>query len=113
MTFGAFIRSKRKATGRTQTRLANEAGITPPYICQIENEQAPAPSEGIVRRLAQALLIDETELINLANESRPPKQARKEPKVRGRDPEPTRLKKQANLERARAIYAQMRREGIA
>lgn len=117
VVFGAFIQQKREAMGITQTRLANEVGITPPYISQIETEYAPPPSESVVRRIAQILGEDENQLLNLANESHPANQIRKEPKirarVRGRDPEPTRLKKQANLERARAIYAQMRREGIA
>lgn len=48
--FGAFLGRKRQEQGLTQTALARAAGISRPYLTQIENGQR-MPSEDVVQKL--------------------------------------------------------------
>lgn len=53
-TNGASVATIRKALGMRQGALAASAGISTPYLCQIEKgERQPAPD--VVRRLADEL----------------------------------------------------------
>jgi transcriptional regulator with XRE-family HTH domain len=47
-------------------------GITSQYLSNIERGYSPPPSPDIVRRIAQALRLDESQMLTLAEASRPP-----------------------------------------
>lgn len=64
MKFGAHVRKVRESKGISQVTLATQAGVSQSYICKIELESNyPAPSENCIRRIAQALNVNENELI--------------------------------------------------
>lgn len=76
MSFGAFIRSERLNRGIAQKVLAGQVGIAPDHLGKIERGKYPPPSPDTVRRIAQALKLDEGQMLTLADESRPPARER-------------------------------------
>lgn len=54
-TFGEVLREKRRASGVSQRRLAELAGVDFSYISKLENDRLPAPSAETVVRLANAI----------------------------------------------------------
>ena len=61
LSFGEFIRQKRKERKMVGRELAAEAGITTEYLCEIENGKKVAVSEGIMEKMIQALGLTEKE----------------------------------------------------
>jgi transcriptional regulator with XRE-family HTH domain len=60
-TFGAFIIQKRKEKEMSGRQLAQAAGITPEYMCEIEKGRKSAVSAEIMDRLILALLLSQEE----------------------------------------------------
>lgn len=64
---GSRIRERRKALGLTQRQLADRVGIDFTYLSKIENDVMPySPSTKALKRFADALQVDELELLQLA-----------------------------------------------
>ena len=55
MTFGERVKELRKARGVSQRELARRVGIDFTYRSTIENDRMEPPSEGTIRRIAEAL----------------------------------------------------------
>ena len=55
MTFGERVKELRKAQGVSQRELARRVGIDFTYLSKIENDRMEPPSEGTIRRIAEAL----------------------------------------------------------
>jgi transcriptional regulator with XRE-family HTH domain len=60
---GAVVRRLRRREGLTQVRLAQRAGIDQGYLSQLESGKRANPSAVIVKRLARALGLRVTELL--------------------------------------------------
>ena len=67
--FGQRIRELRKARGMSQKELAAKASIDFTYLSKIENARRLPPRERVIRAMAQALQIDERELMTLAGKT--------------------------------------------
>lgn len=75
MTFGKQVRRLRQGKGWTLRDLAAKVGVGFTYLSRVENERlsyGDYPSDALIHRLADALDVDETELLLLAK--RIPKQ---------------------------------------
>ncbi len=69
MTFGERVRALRRAKGLTLRRLAAEVGVGFTYLSRVETGRmtyGDYPSEGLIRKLAEALDADENQLLVLA-----------------------------------------------
>jgi len=69
-TFGQRIRELRQAKKWTLRQLAPKVGVGFTYLSKVENEKldfGDYPSEALIHRLAEALDVDEDELLILAN----------------------------------------------
>jgi transcriptional regulator with XRE-family HTH domain len=67
-SFGERIRQLRKAKGLTQRELGDVVGVDFSYLSKIENDNLEhTPSVRTLVKLAEALDVDELELMNLAN----------------------------------------------
>lgn len=64
--FGQRVRELRKARGMSQKQLAAKASIDFTYLSKIENAHRLPPRERVITAMAQALQIDEGELMTLA-----------------------------------------------
>lgn len=58
-----MVKRLREAKGFTQADLAKKAKVTQPYITMLESGQRKAPSIATLRRLAKALGVPMTELL--------------------------------------------------
>ncbi len=71
-TLGQTVRTLRKERGLSQRDLANMIDIDFTYISKIENDRLDhSPSVRTLVRLAEALQVDELELMDLANKVPP------------------------------------------
>lgn len=61
------LREMRKLAAFSATKLAKKAGITPPYLSQIENGHRD-PSEEVVGRLAAALGVSPASLFSRSSQ---------------------------------------------
>ncbi len=61
LSFGTFIIQKRREREMSARQLAQAAGITPPYMCEIENGRKSAVSDEIMDRIIGALRLSEEE----------------------------------------------------
>jgi HTH-type transcriptional regulator, competence development regulator len=72
MTLGARIKELRRQRGFTQRQLAEKVGVDFTYLSKIENDRLEhTPSINTLQDLAQALDVDELELMELANKVPP------------------------------------------
>ncbi len=69
-SLGATIRAARETMGMSVRGLADEVGVAASNILRFENEER-RPSADVVRRLASALGLDKTMLLELANRELP------------------------------------------
>lgn len=60
---GTVIRRLRKARGLSQVELAKKARIAQPYLVRLESGQQTNPSLAVLKRLAKALGVPVTELL--------------------------------------------------
>lgn len=70
--FATLLVTARERRGITQAQLATSAGLTPSYVCLLENRKKPPPSDGVCERLAAALGISAKELLEVAHLQRSP-----------------------------------------
>jgi transcriptional regulator with XRE-family HTH domain len=70
-TFGSRIQRLRREAKITQRDLAGRLGIDFTYLSKLENDRGEAPSEDMVRRIAQFLHTDEEELLARAGKVPP------------------------------------------
>ena len=73
MTFGTFIRQQRQSKGYSLRQLAAEAGLSPVYMSNIENDRRPAPVQDLIDKLAEVLDLCKSEyelMLDLAAKSR-------------------------------------------
>lgn len=66
VALGAWIRERRTATLVNQRELANRAGISRSYLCDIERGRGTKPSVEMLDRIATALGADRNELLRVA-----------------------------------------------
>ena len=82
MQFGTQIRNRRKELGLTQDQVAARAGISKPYLSNIETTKVKnPPSDTVLHSLAEALEVDSAELTWLAHLERTPGDVRREHEV--------------------------------
>ena len=65
---GAFVRARRQRLGLTTVALADLAGISQPYLSNIERGKNRLPSEAVRRRLAAVLGTTNLEMLVAAGE---------------------------------------------
>jgi len=70
--FAALLIAARDRRGLTQAQLAVSAGLTPSYVCLLENRRKPPPSDVVCERLAAVLGIPARELLDVAHLQRSP-----------------------------------------
>lgn len=71
-TLGQTVRTLRKERGLSQRDLAKRIGVDFTYVSKIENDRLDhSPSVRTLVRLAEALEVDELELMDLANKVPP------------------------------------------
>ena len=79
MSFGEVIRSRREELGLTQDQVAPRAGISKPYLSNIETDRVKnPPSDGVLSKLERALEFPEGELRRVAHLVRTPADVRQE-----------------------------------
>ncbi|MHC4470298.1 MAG: helix-turn-helix domain-containing protein [Planctomycetota bacterium] len=81
--FADFLKEARERAGLTQTELAEKAGLTGSYISILESRKKPPPSDPVLKRLARALRVAESKLLEVAHLDRSPEDIRK--KIRALD----------------------------
>jgi transcriptional regulator with XRE-family HTH domain len=83
--FSALLVAARERLGITQARLAISAGLTPSYLCLLENGKKPPPSDRVCERLAAVLGIPARQLLDVAHLQRSPATVQKRVRaLRGR-----------------------------
>ncbi len=70
--FATLLVTARDRRGLTQQQLAVSAGLTPSYVCLLENRKKPPPSDTVCERLAAVLGIPARELLDVAHLQRSP-----------------------------------------
>lgn len=60
---GTVIKSRREARGMSQVELATKAKIARPYLIRLESGQQKNPSLAVLKRLAKALGVRVTRLL--------------------------------------------------
>ena len=72
ITFGSYIREKRKEKSLSLRALAGKTGLSPVYLSNIENDRCPAPSRKYQDRTVEVLNLTRSEaeiLYDLAADS--------------------------------------------
>ncbi len=79
MNLGEIIRCKREELGLTQDKVAALAGISKPYLSNIETGRMKnPPTDGVLESLAGVLRFESGELLRLAHFARTPRDVRHE-----------------------------------
>lgn len=60
-TFGTFIKAKRKERGVSLRKFAEQVGISPVYLSNLENDRMPAPKDDVVSSIARQLHLNEAD----------------------------------------------------
>ena len=60
-TFGGFLHNKRLEKRFSLRKFAEMLKISPVYLCDMEKDRNPAPSEDILNRMVKLLLLTEAE----------------------------------------------------
>ena len=61
MTFGEYIKEKRLEKGITLRGFAEMIDISPVYMCNLEKGRRPAPSEAIMEKIIERLMLNKEE----------------------------------------------------
>ena len=79
MSLGSIIRARRQELGDTQDQVAERAGISKPYLSNIETGKARnPPTDGVLEALERALSFEVGQLTRLAHLARTPADVREE-----------------------------------
>lgn len=62
-TFGTFIKEKRKERGISLRRFAEEVGISPVYLSNLENDRMTAPKDEVVSTIARLMKLTEADTL--------------------------------------------------
>ena len=54
-TFGTFIKEKRQQRDISLRKFADQIGISPVYLSNLENDRMPAPKDEVVSTMARLL----------------------------------------------------------
>lgn len=65
-SLGDWIKRRREQTGTSQRELADRAGLSRSYLCDIERGRGTKPSVDTLDSIATALGVDRTELLRVA-----------------------------------------------
>jgi transcriptional regulator with XRE-family HTH domain len=76
-SFADYLRKAREKSGQTQAALAARCRLTGSYISLLESGKKPAPSDGVVKRLAAALSLAAEEALQIAHLDRAPEDLRR------------------------------------
>ncbi len=60
-TFGTFIKEKRKERCVSLRKFAEQVGISPVYLSNLENDRMPAPKDDVVSSIARQLHLNEAD----------------------------------------------------
>ena len=60
-TFGTFIKEKRKERGISLRRFAEEVGISPVYLSNLENDRMRPPKDDVVSNIAVQLKLSDVD----------------------------------------------------
>jgi len=66
-SFGAKLRSLRRAAGVSQRELAEKVGVDFSYISKVENDRLPPPAADTIEKICQELEVGTDELLGLTN----------------------------------------------
>lgn len=75
LTFGEFLNRKRREKNISLRKFAELVKISPVYMCNMEKDRNPAPSEEILNRMVKLLLLNDEEKVlffDLAAKSKKP-----------------------------------------
>ena len=61
VTFGTFLKQKRLGKEYTLRGFAEMMGVSPVYLCDVEKDRKPAPSDDRLKQIIQLLLLDKQE----------------------------------------------------
>jgi len=64
-TFGGFLKQKRMRKEITLRRFAEMVGFSPVYLCDIEKDRKPAPSDERLKQIIYLLALDKQEIDEL------------------------------------------------
>lgn len=64
-TFGTFIRNKRQQREISLRKFAEQVGISPVYLSNLENDRLPAPKDDVVSAIIRLLQLGEADTITL------------------------------------------------
>ncbi|MFP4054818.1 MAG: XRE family transcriptional regulator [Phycisphaerae bacterium] len=79
MRLGDIIRARRTEMGKTQDQVSEQAGISKPYLSNIETGKAKnPPTDGVLEALESALQLDAGQLTRIAHLARTPPDVREE-----------------------------------
>jgi SOS-response transcriptional repressor LexA len=70
--FAWWLNYNRERAGLNQAQLAERVGQSGSYISMLESRRKPPPSDEVVRKIARALNIEETKLLEVAHLERTP-----------------------------------------
>ena len=76
-TFAEFLRAAREKAGITQAALAARCRLTGSYISLLESGRKPAPSDRVVKHLAEALDLPAGSALEVAHLDRAPEDLRR------------------------------------
>ena len=60
-TFGTFIKEKRQQSDISLRKFADQIGISPVYLSNLENDRMPAPKDDVVSNIARQLHLNEAD----------------------------------------------------
>jgi SOS-response transcriptional repressor LexA len=79
MSLSQIIRTRREQMGLTQDQVSAQAGISKPYLSNIETDRAKnPPTDGVLVNLERALKFDPGQLVRLAHLARTPLDVRED-----------------------------------
>ncbi|MFW6133208.1 MAG: XRE family transcriptional regulator [Planctomycetota bacterium] len=78
MSLAEILRKRRLELGMTQDQVAEQAGISKPYLSNVETRRARPPSDAVLRALERALSCEPGELMKVAHLARTPLDVRQE-----------------------------------
>jgi transcriptional regulator with XRE-family HTH domain len=75
--FAATLRAVRARMDLSQAEVAKRAGLTASYLSMLESRRKPPPSDAVVKRLARALDLEPSFLLEIAHLERTPEDIRR------------------------------------
>lgn len=67
MSFGEYIKSKRKEKGLSLREVSKRSGISHPYLSQLENERSKKPTPETIKKISKGLEVPYMDLMEKAD----------------------------------------------